>query len=78
MSEDAAKFSWHLFWHDLRKPLVLKKYARDTLLMSSQKHIKIVWHRDNDHKKVALQDPNIGDAQPMFYYRCGYHQRILE
>jgi len=32
-------------------------------------------HRDDDQREVAVQDPDVGDAQPMFYYRLGYHQR---
>ena len=44
----------------------MKQYAQDTLLPSAQKHIYIVWHRDDDHKKFAVQDPDVGDAQPRF------------
>ena len=45
---------------------MVKQYARDTLLPSAQKHINIFFHGDDAHRKVALQDPSVGDAQPCF------------
>ena len=47
---------------------MLKQYCQDTLLPPSQKHIWTILNGDDGHRKVVVQDLDVGDDHPMLYY----------